>query len=424
MGGFIITDQERNPVQVLVLHPSHLRARYFKDLLPTITKVDDHIKAYLKILLTDSFETYVTAHSTDNDPREFPDVDSVVDETIPILMMVIFKTVSESELLQLVLSHKSAIQSLAVNMAREAVKITFPIIMEKCKDEISENLTWETFEDKLCGRLEGRLRAGLPGRLQGIRKTLEPDIQGRSRQDSLAKTFALAQITWFVAQCITRKAQHPSLPLTQIELMACAYAALNAAIYFFWWHKPFRVDCPIMLRSEIPPAVQEVYTFTTDFTNKLGQLLGLDVYNGSNFRGRLQMPTFDSGCLLRTEISQNIRNVVAEVLIAAVFGGIHLFAWNYQFPTGVELWLWRVSALMIVGIPPFFWISLAILNRLECENALSIPDLIVDIYLLTVPLSYIISRLFILILSLISLRKLPVGTLSNVDWLTFIPHID
>ncbi|GJJ06796.1 hypothetical protein Clacol_000992 [Clathrus columnatus] len=247
MGGFVITDQERNPVQLLVLHPSHLSDDYFKPLLPTITKVHDDIKVPLNILITNSLEASVTTDSVGNEPRGFPDTDAVVDEIVPILITVISKMVLESELLQVLLGRRAVVQSLAMNMATEAVKITFPIT------EMLTDLTRERFEIKLRDRLEHRLQKELPERLRGINKALETDIQGRSKQDSLAKTFALAQTTWFVAQCIACKAQHPSLPLTEIELMACAYATLNAVIYFFWWHKPFRVDCPIMLRLEISP---------------------------------------------------------------------------------------------------------------------------------------------------------------------------
>ncbi|GJJ06777.1 hypothetical protein Clacol_000973 [Clathrus columnatus] len=413
MGGFVITDQEQNPVQVLVLHPSHLRDPYFKDLLPTITKVDDDIRARLKILLTDFFEASVAADSVGSKPKGFADAETV-DEIIAILLTVIFKTVSESELLQVLLGHEAVVQLFATNMATEAAKITRTIIEEKCKGEMSDGWTREGFEIWLRAILEDRFRAGLPGRLQVIKKTLEMDIQGRSKHDSLAKTFALAQTTWFIAQCIARRVQH--LPLTQIELMACAYATLNAAIYFFWWYKPFRVIYPNMLRSQISPVVRKVDTSTTGFWNIFGQLVGDGVYNGDDFRWRLQMPTFDPGCLYNTGDRQGMENFAAEVLTAVVFGGIHLFAWNYEFPTRVELWFWRVSALIIVVLPPIFLISMFTLFW--------IPRSMIGIYVYAAFLSYIVARLSILILSIISLRNLPAGTLSNVDWLTFIPHID
>ncbi|GJJ06793.1 hypothetical protein Clacol_000989 [Clathrus columnatus] len=418
MGGFVITDQERKPVQVLVLHSSHLNDNYFEALLLTIIKVDDNIKADLKIIVTRCLEASIAADSVSSKPRShfgFTN-DDVIDGMTAILVMAILKRVPESELLQVVLSHEEVIRLLVGYMATEGAKIAFPVIMEKYKDEITEDATWEMLEIMLRDRLRTRLRERLPEKLRGVQKTLEKDIQGRSKQDSLAKTFALVQTTWFVTQCITRRAQH--LPLTEIELMACAYAALNAAIYFFWWHKPFRVDYPIMLHSEIPPTVWEVQEMpnTSTLRHILGAWLGGNIYHGDNFCGKSQVPTFHSGSLYNIQWQgalDAVGNVVAEVLTTAIFGGIHFFAWNYQFPTRVELWLWRISALMIVTIPLFFLIS-----------TFKLQGLGLTIYLYTIVSLYLIARLTILILSITSLRKLTLGSLFNVDWLTFIPHID
>ncbi|GJJ06785.1 hypothetical protein Clacol_000981 [Clathrus columnatus] len=405
MGGFVITDQDQNPNHVLVLNSYHQSHDYFRVLLATVTKVDDDIKARLKILITASIEASITANPAGDKPRrlfKFPGADSVLNGMTATLMTEILRMVLESELLQIVSGHEAAIRLLARNMATEGAKIAWPIMM----DEEYENLdaVGERFQKRLRGRLQSRLRLKLPERLRVIKEALEMDIQDRSKQDSLAKTFALAQTTWFVGQCIARRAQH--LPLTEIELMTCAYATLSAIIYFFWWYKPFRVNCPIMLRSGIvPPEAWKVDTSKQDS----------DLW--------VKFVTFLVGTLYNDRDS---RNFIAQVLIAAVFGGIHLFAWNYEFPTRVELWLWRVSALSIVGIPLIVLISLIVLERLLIGD--STPEWILVLstmyFLPTIVLLYIIARIVILILSIISLRKLPVGTLSNVHWLTFVPHID
>ena len=53
----------------------------------------------------------------------------------------------------------------------------------------------------------------------------EEEIEDRSKADSLAKGIAVSQTTWFIAQCISRKAQ--GLITTEIELITLAFAALN-----------------------------------------------------------------------------------------------------------------------------------------------------------------------------------------------------
>ena len=69
------------------------------------------------------------------------------------------------------------------------------------------------------------------------------EIEDRSKSDGFSKTIALGQTLWFVAQCISRKAQH--LDLTLIELLTLSLAVLNGFMYFLWWHKPLDVRCPV-----------------------------------------------------------------------------------------------------------------------------------------------------------------------------------
>lgn len=77
----------------------------------------------------------------------------------------------------------------------------------------------------------------------------EEEIKDRSKGDALSKTLVLGQTTWFIAQCITRKAQ--GLIMTELELVTLAFAALNSFMYFFWWNKPLdvRTTVPVYLRE-------------------------------------------------------------------------------------------------------------------------------------------------------------------------------
>ena len=69
------------------------------------------------------------------------------------------------------------------------------------------------------------------------------EIKDRSKADGFSKTIALGQTLWFVAQCISRRAQH--LDLTLIELLTLSLAVLNGLMYFLWWNKPLDVRCPV-----------------------------------------------------------------------------------------------------------------------------------------------------------------------------------
>ena len=69
------------------------------------------------------------------------------------------------------------------------------------------------------------------------------EIEDKGKSDWLAKSLALLQTLWFVMQCIARAIEH--LPVTHLEIVTLAYAAMNFVIYIFWWNKPLNVNRPV-----------------------------------------------------------------------------------------------------------------------------------------------------------------------------------
>ena len=88
-------------------------------------------------------------------------------------------------------------------------------------------------------RFSGLLEAG---KIEFPTVTKE-EIEDRSKSDGFSKAIALGQTLWFVAQCISRRAQH--LDLTLLELLTLSLAVLNGMMYLLWWHKPLDVRCPV-----------------------------------------------------------------------------------------------------------------------------------------------------------------------------------
>ena len=76
----------------------------------------------------------------------------------------------------------------------------------------------------------------------------EEYIQDRSKGDGLAKALVVIQTSWFVIQCIARKAE--GFAITQLELVTVALAALNGVMYFLWWNKPLDVHSTIARKSQ------------------------------------------------------------------------------------------------------------------------------------------------------------------------------
>lgn len=48
---------------------------------------------------------------------------------------------------------------------------------------------------------------------------------------------------------------------------------------------------------------------------------------------------------------QVLLSVKTYAVMSALYGGLHLAAWNSRFPTSVEMWLWRASGLVMVAAP-------------------------------------------------------------------------
>lgn len=123
--------------------------------------------------------------------------------------------------------------------------------------------------------------------------------------------------------------------------------------------------------------------------------------------------------------------VIFSALVGAGFASIHCAAWHFDFPSSVERILWRTASLSIVGIclciitgiplytyvltkwpvlPSYgfegtFWMA--------CTRSLQAFPAIV----------YSTARVSLLVLSFLSLRRLPPSALETVTWTKFIPHV-
>ena len=70
----------------------------------------------------------------------------------------------------------------------------------------------------------------------------EREIRDKSKGDVLSKGLVVIQTSWFILQCIARRVER--LPITELELVTLAFAALNFITYALWWNKPLDVQCP------------------------------------------------------------------------------------------------------------------------------------------------------------------------------------
>jgi hypothetical protein len=133
--------------------------------------------------------------------------------------------------------------------------------------------------------------------------------------------------------------------------------------------------------------------------------------------------------------SEDVVSQALFALIAAltsVYGGIHMTAWNYNFPSTVERWLWRSSACTLLIPVAWAWVSCRVVLRMMRRydrsygssgigSRLGWSSAILYVTLVFVVVAF--ARLFILFESFISLRSVPIGVYAAVPWANFIPHI-
>ncbi|KAL9576655.1 MAG: hypothetical protein Q9212_006921 [Teloschistes hypoglaucus] len=215
----------------------------------------------------------------------------------------------------------------------------------------------------------------------------EDTICDKSNADGTAKLLALGQVSWFAAQCIMRRAH--ALPLSQLESMTLSYIPLFAITYLFWWLKP---------KDVLTPSIIHLPNMSEEQKNKFESMAVSDVFDNEgigkqrsiwtiwyltprvfekeakdkaqeqemeqnpirtirraeNLEAKMTTDLLEAGNLPAKEIvvahwdpELYRSNALWPVtcLFGASFGALHLIAWDTEFPTHIEQWLWRGAAL-------------------------------------------------------------------------------
>jgi hypothetical protein len=253
----------------------------------------------------------------------------------------------------------------------------------------------------------------------------EDEIKDRSKGDAVTKAFAVFQTTWFLLQCAARASR--GLAMTEIEVATAAFAFLNVITYAIWWDKPLDVQCPIRVRrtrarEKLEKAAGGESALCSATTTKeqdrsyWHEATQVVRCFANTFHAMTNQRTEDDVFFVWGECASDwgISSVLGAVLITMLFGGIHCIGWSFQCPSHAEQLLWRISAIAITGIP-LGVTCMALVNG----TYIGIPTGV-----FTVPLIfYVLSRLILLVLSLVTLRSLPSSALNTVEWTTFLPHI-
>lgn len=132
--------------------------------------------------------------------------------------------------------------------------------------------------------------------------------------------------------------------------------------------------------------------------------------------------------------------VVLAIALPAVYGGVHLSAWNFEFPTPEEHLLWKITCFIIAGAAVvlvsvalmIFVVGPSIGSEVDYYTGFGDGDekpltiilwVIYEITGAVILVLYVCARLYIVVESFLSLRRVPIGLYYTPSWLQMIPHI-
>jgi len=264
----------------------------------------------------------------------------------------------------------------------------------------------------------------------------EEEINDKSKGNVFVRLIAMTQIRWIVVQIIVRAIR--SLAVSQLEIAVLAFAICAMFMYGLSWNKPKGIQVPYKLSppNQILPdanvcTIRErrrynSYLGETAFSWKepILKLLGIkriEAYSKvvPNSFGRKDPVTWwrGEGCGLYLSLT--------------LFGGLHVVAWNFEFPTKPEMMLWRIASVWCTG---FVVIPVGVLflagfmentlpnNRPEWMVALSRWVPWHTLVLVALYVSYIVARAFVLVEIFRTLFFLP-PTAYIATWTSDVPHV-
>ena len=297
-------------------------------------------------------------------------------------------------------------------------------LFERTSEETSNtNQSISQEDDKPLHPLKASELWGYGGYSESFIMPTEVEIKDRGKSDWLAKSLVLLQTSWFVMQCIARAIEH--LPVTHLEIVTLAYAAMNFVIYIFWWNKPLNVNRPVRVfrklePREMQPEVREPISEARELSWK-GIRKGLETTaefiagyqdNDVDLSRKDRVPRFWAD-------TTGEDYFIADVIVLGIgvfFGAIHCIAWDFSFPTPTQLLMWRISSVAITAVPIYIFLGFLLALWMENMNFAIFSTLPPGIL-------YILARAVTLVLAFTSLRDLPPGAYETVHWTTFIPHI-
>ncbi|KFA51527.1 hypothetical protein S40293_06338 [Stachybotrys chartarum IBT 40293] len=280
------------------------------------------------------------------------------------------------------------------------------------------------------------------------------DIEDKNKADGLVKLATLVQVIWFTVQSVTRGAHN--LPLAALETMTLAYVLNAIMTYAFWWKKPKDIATasfivlPEMTADQKdtfgnlsmentydvptpgcePDPSSAWYVVARDYEDNEMPVMAPKPDRQFDADSSSADANVEAQVSNSTKVQQHRADnakVITEwdaslymtrywpllCLLGASFGAVHLVSWDSAFPTTVELWLWRSSALMSV-VTAVLCMQFRTMS-LTWDGPLTVIKV-------GSPLLYIVSRLIMAAETFAALRAMEARTYVTYELLNYWFH--
>ncbi|PVH68911.1 hypothetical protein DL98DRAFT_627796 [Cadophora sp. DSE1049] len=200
---------------------------------------------------------------------------------------------------------------------------------------------------------------GCISRLPSITKD---QIMDKGKGDFIVKLTAILQVFWMLIQVIVRAAR--GLPISRLEVTACAFAACASVTYVLWWNKPQAVTACTKITIE----ARETWAlaqFGTSWTFDKGRLPYKSIFEAfvplsdSKAYTTEDMPISNDALPAETIATRGLSGSITLGLALGcmLLGAIHCAAWNFYLPTRTEQLLWRCFSLPVCNSSRFFTVQ-------------------------------------------------------------------
>lgn len=236
------------------------------------------------------------------------------------------------------------------------------------------------------------------------------DIVDKGKASIIAKCLVCAQVSWLMIQLIARKAS--GLPISLIELHVVIHILIAAVLYGFWWNKPMDVGEPIKLGSSFKREYSDEDSTVNALLDykKTFEMLHYDWWNDSgNYYGAIHY----------LDRSEDMAESIGPLIFYLIYAGLHATAWNAQFPSPIERWVWRGSCI-IIGTAP---LGLSLLVSIEDSISSRKATVVVVVTQQLLKVVYLVATAALFVESFLCLRSVPSSVYETVAWANYIPHI-